>query len=236
MKIGRNSWKVNRNISITLVCILLGITLAWQYQSVRKNAKMSDIENQRKDELVTQLLSAKENNDNLRKKNDELNIKIREYESARGDNDANMKLLTNEIEKLRIIAGLKEVRGKGLIVTISKEDAPNVRDYDIFDILNELRATDAQALAINDERVISTTEVRVAGGHIMVNGKQLTAPYVIRAIVDPINAENAFNLMDGPIEKLRVFIDVKLEKSDNVVIPKVRDEVIRTDMLTPVEK
>ncbi|MCX7923520.1 MAG: DUF881 domain-containing protein [Clostridia bacterium] len=229
--------KISRNISITLVCIILGITLAWQYQSVRNNAKVTMLEAQRKDDLIQKLLNEKENNENLRKKNDELNTEIRKYENSLGDNDENIKLLKSEINKLRVIAGLTEVKGRGVIITISKDEMLLLRDYDLLDILNELRASDAQALAINEERIVSTSEVRVAGGNIIINGRQVQPPFIIKAIADPGNVENAFKMMGGVAERIAVyFVNIVVEKSDEIVIPKVRDEVIRTDMLKPVEQ
>ena len=134
------------------------------------------------------------------------------------------------------MAGLTDVKGKGVTVTFAKEDSLNVEDDDLLFVLNELRATDAQALAINDQRIIDTTEVRVAGGYIMVNGRHVTPPYVIKAIVDPDNAVNALNMIGGALEKIKLFIDVHVEKSDNIEIPKISEELIRTDKLKPVEK
>lgn len=227
--------RISRNISIALICVILGVALSWQFQSIRNNAQVMNLESQKKDDLVVKILNEQKNNENLRSKLGELQLQIEKFESARGNSDENLKLLSDEIQKLKTVAGLTDVKGRGVIVTFSKDDALNVEDDDLLYILNELRATDAQALAINDQRIIDTSEVRVAGGYIMVNGRHIMPPYVIKAIADPDNAVNALNMIGGALEKIRVFIDVDVEKSDNIEIPKISEELIKIDKLKPVE-
>ncbi len=228
--------KVSRNISIALICVILGLALSWQFQSIRNNAKVMTLESQKKDDLIVKILNEQKNNENLRAKLLELQTQVEKFESARGNSDENLRLLTEEIQKLKMVAGLTDVKGKGIIVTFPKEDAMMVEDDDILYVFNELRATDAQALSINDQRIIDMTEIRVAGGYIMVNGRHITPPYVIKAIVDPDNAVNALNMVGSPMESIRLFINVKIEKSDNVEIPKISEELKRTDKLKPVDK
>lgn len=227
--------KISRNISISIVCIILGLALSWQFQSIRNNAKVLSLESQKKDDLIVKILNEQKNNENLKAKLSELQTQLGKFEKASGNSDENMKILADEIQKLRTVAGLTEVKGEGVIVSFSKEDSLNLEDNDLLSILNELRATDAQALAINDQRVIATTEIRGAGVYIMVNGKHLVPPYVIKAIVDPGNAESALNMIGGALEKIRVFVEADVEKSDNIIIPKVGEELIKTGKMKPVE-
>jgi uncharacterized protein YlxW (UPF0749 family) len=232
--------KISKTLSITLICMLLGLTLAWQYQSVRNNQQVETLQQKREDELIAQLLREKENTENLRKKYDELSNENRKYENSFGDLNDSTKRLQESLDKVRMITGLTSVKGKGVVVTFSKEDADSglIRDENILDVLNELRASDAQAIAINDERIVAMSEVRIAGSYIVVNGKQMVAPFVIKVIADPSNVENALNMMNGVVERLQFVyqMDVKVEKPDSITIPKVREEVIKTNLLNLVEK
>ena len=226
-----------RNISIALVCVILGLALSWQFQSIRNNAKVMTLENQKKDDLVVKILNEQKNNENLRAKLNELQTQLSKFENARGNSDENLKLLSDEIQKLKTVAGLTKVKGRGVIVTFSKDDALSVEDNDLLFVLNELRATDAQALAINDQRIIDTSEVRGSngGGYININGRHVNPPYVIKAIVDPDDAVNALNMVGGVFEQIKVFVDVSVQKSDNVEIPPISEELIKTDKLKIVE-
>ncbi|HEY5584049.1 MAG TPA: DUF881 domain-containing protein [Ruminiclostridium sp.] len=227
--------KISRNISISIVCVILGLALSWQFQSIRNDAKVLNLESQKKDDLIVKILNEQKNNENLRVKLGELQVQLGKFESARGNSDENLKLLADEIQKLKTVAGLTNVKGRGVLVTFKKEDSLNVEDDDLLFVLNELRATDAQALAINEQRIIDTSEVRVAGGYIMVNGRHVVPPYVVKAIVDPDNAVNALNMIGGALERIRLFIDVKVEKSDDIEIPKISEELIRIDKLKQIE-
>ena len=49
-----------------------------------------------------------------------------------------------------------------------------VYDEDILDVINELRAAGAQAISINDERIVATTEIRKVDPYIMINKVPMT--------------------------------------------------------------
>lgn len=228
--------KMNRNIAITLVCAILGVMLAWQYQSIDTNQKLAGMKLKRAEELKDDLILEKKKNDDLRKKIDELSSKKQEYEEALGNFDLTSKSLSKELDSVKIIAGLVTVKGKGVIITIDSNDFVNVEDTDILNVINELRASDVQAISVNEERIIATSEVRLAGKYIMVNGRQMLRPFVIKSIAEPEKVERSLKIVNGVVDRLRAYqLKVTLEKSDNIVIPKVKDDVIKTDLLTPVK-
>lgn len=224
-----------RTVAITLICILLGIMVAWQYKSINYNSKMASLENKRAEDLKDQLINEKKKTDELRKRNDELEKENRDYENARGDDTKTVENLKKELERARTVAGLLDVKGKGIVITIDNNDLVNVDDTDILSVLNELRASDAQAISVNDERIVSTSEIRVAGRYIMVNNKQMLAPFVIKAIAEPDKVERALKMIGGVVERLEAYqLKVDVKQSDNIVIPKLDSAQIKTNLLTPV--
>lgn len=224
-----------RTVAITLICILLGIMVAWQYKSINYNSKMASLENKRAEDLKDQLINEKKKTDELRKRNDELEKENRDYENARGDDTKTVENLKKELERARTVAGLLDVKGKGIVITIDNNDLVNVDDTDILSVLNELRASDAQAISVNDERIVSTSEVRVAGRYIMVNNKQMLAPFVIKAIAEPDKVERALKMIGGVVERLEAYqLKIDVKQSDNIVIPKLDSSQIKTNLLTPV--
>lgn len=225
----------SKNIAVMLVCIILGTIVSWQFQSISNNKKVLSQENKRLDEVMEELLNERKNNENMQKKIDELQKDVLFYKNAQGDFDAYKQQLEKELNETRIIAGLVDVKGKGVIIKLDS-GVDNVRESDILRVLNELRASDVQAISINDERIIATSEIREAGGYFIINGKQILPPIEIKAIADPANIENALSMTGGVLYKLKDFLKVEIKKSDEVRIPKVRDDgtVIKTDLLTPV--
>lgn len=181
----------------------------------------------------------------------DLENKITEYKNNASASDTTLTLLNNEIEDLKILAGLEEVKGSGITVTLDDTRAinkiaadagfydPNVyviHDSDILMVINELKAAGAEAISINGQRIVTTTEVRCVGPVIQINGIRLTAPFKISAIGSPDVLANSLKLRGGIIDSIeQADIDVTIEKSDNIKIPKI-EGVIEYRYATPVEE
>src|SRR5690606_30593248 len=102
--------------------------------------------------------------------------------------------------------------------------------------INELKASDVQAISVNDERIVAMSEIRKAGDYIMVNGNQLVPPYTIKAIGHADNMERSLKLLGGVLEKFQIYeFKTSIKKEENIVIPAVREEYIKIDRLTPVQ-
>lgn len=97
-----------------------------------------------------------------------------------------------ELEATQRAAGLTPVEGPGLVVTVDdpnpalSEDARvvpfQVVDRDLQELTNALWAAGAEAIEVNDERLVSTTAIRNGGDTITVNFRPVTPPYEIVAV------------------------------------------------------
>jgi uncharacterized protein YlxW (UPF0749 family) len=227
--------KFARNISITLICVILGIIISWQYQSIVNNSKAAGLENLRTEQVKDQLLEEKKITEDLQKKIEELQTENQKYESIIGNRDEESQKLMDDLEKFRTVAGLTTVKGKGVVIKLSKS-IDDVYEEDILKVLNELRAADAQAISINEERVTAMTEIRDTTSYFMINGRQIQPPIVIKAIGDPANLENSLKMANGVYEKLKRYIEVDIKKNDDITINKIKDDgtAIKIDKLIPV--
>ena len=107
---------------------------------------------------------------------DEYNRKIESSEEA-------SELLDKELEKSNLIAGNTDVYGEGIIVTLIDNDEQAIKAEDLLELVNELRYAGAEAISINDVRIINTTDiVEVGNSLVMVGGQRLSSPYVVKAI------------------------------------------------------
>lgn len=96
-------------------------------------------------------------------------------------------------------AGLTDVEGKGIVVTL--DDSPNglIKDQaiahaaDLRDLVNVLRGAGAEAISINDERVVATTAIDCIVNTILVNETRLSNPFVVKAIGNPDQLERVVN-------------------------------------------
>lgn len=145
------------------------------------------------------------------------------------------KLLKEDLSKANILAGTVSVTGPGVIVTLRDSKNPPERtpemtpdeyqelaklylihDQDIQTVLNELRAAGAEAIAVNDQRVIATTAVRCTGPSVLVNGTSTNpSPVRIKAIGDP-DAIVAGMTMTGGVSDTYKITDPSMFSIDKV--------------------
>ena len=231
--------KIFKLFAITTVCFLLGILLALQYKGVDVSNKLKDEEYLRIEDVKNQLLSEVRKNQQLSSINSELLLRIEEFQSTFGDENERIQLIEDELNKLKMFLGLSTVSGSGVIITLDRgeHEFSSIRDTDLLKLVNELKASGAQAISVNTERMHAMTEIREAGNLMIINGRQTSEPFVIKAIFDKDKLESSLNMTGGVSEELSLYMNVKIEKSDDVVVEKINDDglVIKTDMLKPVD-
>jgi uncharacterized protein YlxW (UPF0749 family) len=148
---------------------------------------------------------------------------------------AGLKPLKEKLAQYRIEAGLVPVTGPGVEVSLNDSNTalqpgqnPNLyvlHDEDVLRVLNELRAAGAEVMAINGERLLSTSEVRCIGPTILVNKiRRVAAPFVITAVGEPDTMISALKMRGGVVDTLQQFwgIQVTVRKMNQVTIPAYR--------------
>ena len=99
---------------------------------------------------------------------------------------------------------------------------------DICKIVNELANAGAEAISINDVRILSSTEIAQPDGVLMIiNGQRVSSPYVIKAIGNQTYLSSTLSLKDsGYIDKTRAIgLNVKLETGKNIKILKYNGDM-----------
>ncbi len=202
-------------IMVMIVAAILGFMLATQ---IKTTERQKTINVQRAEELTERLRIVEQQRDDLAKEIERL--------QANSSNDA----LETEVERLKEFAGEVPLEGKGiqLILDDSKVTAqvgenPNlyiIHDDDLLRVINELRAAGAEAISINGERLVSTSEIRCAGPTLSVNNSRSAPPYVILAIGNPSNLASALKLRGGVLDTFKFWgIQAELTMPEVVKIP-----------------
>ena len=224
--------KIIKSISLTIVCLVLGVLLALQYKSIDSNQKLLSEEYDRIEDVKSQLLSEIRKNEELGVINEKLNEQIETFQTASGDENDKIRLIEEELIELRLFSGLVDVTGSGVVVTIDRgeHEYSSIRDTDLLKLINELRASGAQAISVNNERLLAMSEIREAGNYMIINGKQISEPYIVRAISDKDKLESSITMVGGIMEELLLYMDVKIEKKDDIIINKIEDEELLIDI------
>lgn len=221
---------VKNQIAIGIVCIVLGIILALQYKVFQDTLADGRAPFIKQSELTNELLSLREEKEQLIVEVNDVRAKLQEIEGAASQDNAIIKNLTDQVKSYEILAGMTKVSGEGIVITIDNPptdsnsliDVNVVNEYiEIMKLINDLNAAGAEAIAINDQRLIALSEIRAAGASINVNFVPLTVPIVIKAIGKSSALEGAVSFRFGQVAELRnsrLLVDVKT--MDEVIIPR----------------
>lgn len=168
-------------------------------------------------ELATMLKNQEESRKSLEKEIQTLRSQLNNY-----DRDS-------ELERLRMVAGLTDIEGPGVEITLSdkqdiaKDEEPVffIVHYDQLEgVVNELFAAGAEAVEVNGERIVASTGFSCVGTTILVDTKRMAPPYVIKAIGDPQTLENALMIRGGYVEQqiLQWGLEFQVTKKDQVLV------------------
>lgn len=221
-----------RSKSILFVIFLLfGMVITMQLRSILLAQQQKSKEQTSIQSLSTELEQVKteglELQENLRMLEEEMEEIIKRFDS--GDNPTLNELVKTR-KNMQLINGFTSVRGDGVVITLNDAPArtevdPNeliIHDSDITAILNDLKAAGAQALAINDERIIATSKQLCTGPTILINKSRYPVPYIIKAIGDQEALYSALEQSES-VFIMRIYnIRVDIRKEKDILVPRFK--------------
>ena len=187
---GENRKKNGIIFILSVMMFVLTFLICWQMKTVEVNNE-DVLKLKREDELRDEVLKWKQMYENSSEKLTETEKTLQEYRDNAIQGDKTAELLKNELEQINAIGGLTAVKGEGITITLNDAETLNptllaedqiIHDTDLLKIVNELRASGAEAISINEQRVINTTAIRCVGPTILVNDVKIGAPFIIKAI------------------------------------------------------
>jgi uncharacterized protein YlxW (UPF0749 family) len=109
-----------------------------------------------------------------------------------GGGGAADQVLSEEATHLRAVEGLVPVHGPGVVIAI---DATGLTALDLQDALNNFAAGGAEAMAVNDRRVVAGVPIEQNGNGVAVDGVFVAAPWTITTIGDSIRIAEIADVM-----------------------------------------
>lgn len=216
-------------ISIAIICVVLATAITLQIRTMKKeNSVVSQAF--ANSELKDSLLEWKEKSENAEKDLEKSAKELEEIRQASTTNDNNAEEKQEELKKYNQLLGLTDVKGNGIIITVSDSSNDNtaidlssliVHDADLRNLVNELANAGAEAISINDERIVSSTCITCAGNVIQINGNKVGSPFVIKAIGNQESLYGAITRPGGYTYMLKArSIQVESKKASNIEISK----------------
>ncbi|MCD8499532.1 MAG: DUF881 domain-containing protein [Clostridiales bacterium] len=192
----------------------------------REQNNLASLYKSRQEELA----AATAQYDSLKAENARL-LEVKEETIARVLSQEGQPGLMEELKRMQALAGLTDVTGPGVTVTLNDKPGYDVirdsadaivHDSDVRHVLELLKSSGAAALSVNDQRITNASYIFCIGPTILCNMQRLTPPYVIRAVGhDP--ASMAMSVQIDPMLSLRqtpeIGLVVSIEPSDQVTCP-----------------
>ena len=165
-----NHYAINKNdwqIFVAVGAMLLGIIMTLQF---RAQAQAGFPMFNQRNEMIKMVRELETQRDKLEEDLAEKKRSLEEFERSAGSGEELLKAMRNQLDAVRTEAGYTDVSGPGIIVELAdspKRPAPKddpfyfiVHDVDLATLVNELWASGAEAIAINDQRIVAITSIR----------------------------------------------------------------------------
>lgn len=220
--------KLKISIVLGIMCFALTYGTILQIKTV-ENSNVKVSQNYEENNLRAEVLKVKEKYDNKSKDLEKAEKELEKERKEATQNNTELEDAEIQIKKANKLLGLTEVKGPGVILTLRDGKATQntknitgliVHDIDVLSVINELKNAGAEAISINDQRVVSTTAFSCEGNVININNVKVGTPFVIKAIGLP----ESFEVLTRPGSYLELLendsVEIKLEKSNEVSIPK----------------
>ncbi len=199
-------------ITIGLICVLLTTVIFIQFKTISQT-DITSIENMREDELRTEIASFKTKIEDISKKIIETQTKIDEYNTIITTNSKASELLASELKQSKDLLGINDVKGSGIIITLKDTAEEQITAEDLLTLLNQLKEAGAEAISINDQRIVYDSYVTsVNSTYISVNGERIVSPFIVKAI------GNSKYLESGLSQKQYGYIDTKIAEGKDVIL------------------
>jgi len=226
------NWK--KYIPITIACILTGLLLTTAFQSQTAAIK-GDTKTNNNKTLIDIINNLEAETNVLEETIDSLRKQIEEIQKQEAPGQGFLVSLQDQIKQLKLRAGQTDVSGPGIIIELddntagaeaAKTNNPDmynpeyyiVHDKNLLYLVGALKGQ-AEAIAINNQRLVATSDIRCVGTVIMVNSSRLAPPFQIKAIGDPRLLEAAVLNSDEYLILKSREMPFSITKAEDISLP-----------------
>jgi uncharacterized protein YlxW (UPF0749 family) len=178
---------------LILPAMLFGLLVSLQWRTQQERSELTVRYNA---PLLDAAKSLQNEQDGLKAQLADLRAQLDTIQRGAASQTTTSRDLQARVEELRSAAGLTARTGDGVLITLddsrtagaaqSNVDKSICHSTDLTDIVNAAWRGGAEAIAINDERIVGTSSVYCVGSTIMVNGTLMSPPFSV-AVIGPQN-------------------------------------------------
>ena len=211
------------------------LVMFMQFKVVKQTDIMA-IENMRESQLRGELSDWNQKYEELNERYQEVLAKISEYKNESESDEKTAQLLETELAQINEALGKTDVEGEGIMITITDNGGQelsegvivdSINEEDILLIINALFDAGAEAVSINEQRIVAMSDIVLIGGEFLrVNGERILPDYVIKAIGDQTYLESSVLGKGGPVDALKELgHEATLSNSKKIKIEKYKGTI-----------
>ncbi|MFJ9845753.1 DUF881 domain-containing protein [Kitasatospora sp. NPDC101155] len=185
---------------VALLLFSLGLALAIQVRST--NDHHNQLRGARQEDLVRILDELDSRQQRLQQEKAELEQSLAKLENSSNQAKEAQEQTRKKMTELGVLAGTVKATGPGIVLTVDDPQGQVKADM-LLDTLQELRAAGAEAIQINDVRVVVNTYFTdLSGGGVQIDGKKVAPPYRFTVVGNPQDLTPALNIPGGVVRTL----------------------------------
>ncbi|MFJ4679975.1 DUF881 domain-containing protein [Kitasatospora sp. NPDC088783] len=185
---------------VALLLFALGLALAIQVRSTNDH---SELRGARQEDLVRILDELDGKQQRLQSERTQLEQSLAQLENSSNQAKEAQEQTRKKAAELGVLAGTEKATGPGIVLTIDDPQGQVKADM-LLDTLQELRAAGAEAIQINDVRVVAGTYFtdNSSGGGVQIDGKSVSQPFRFTVVGNPQDLAPALNIPGGVVRSL----------------------------------
>ncbi|GCD47509.1 membrane protein [Streptomyces paromomycinus] len=205
---------------VALLLFILGLGLAIQVRSTSDN---SALRGARQEDLVRILDELDNRSQRLTDEQRRLEGQKTELENSSDQAEEARKQTVEKEQQLGVLAGTVAAQGPGINLTIN-DPTHSVEADKLLDTVQELRAAGAEAIQINEVRIVADSYLSDVRGGVEVDGRRVTQPYRFKVIGKPEDLEPALNIPGGVVQTLeKEQATVSVSRDEKIIVDALRE-------------
>ncbi|MBB5938504.1 DUF881 domain-containing protein [Streptomyces zagrosensis] len=206
-------------LTVAVLLCVLGLGLAIQ---VRSTNESSVLRGARQEDLVRILDELDDRTQRLEDERQRLVGQRTELENSSDQAEEARKQTKLREQQLGVLAGTVAAQGPGITLRIDDTRGAVKADM-LLDAIQELRAAGAEAIQINDVRVVAGTYFADVDSGVGIDGHKVARPYEFTVIGKPEDLEPALNIPGGVVQTLeKEQATVSVARHKKIVVDALR--------------
>lgn len=204
-----------------LLCALLGF--AYMIQVNRSSSLL--YETMSEEELTRLITETHSQIQSLESRKAELTGQLNSLREAVDKQDEARRIAQQNAQTNGLISGRLPAIGKGIVIHITAGEKENIDAATMFQLIEELRNAGVEVMSINDVRIVTSSYISQTKHGLLCDSVMIEPPYIVKAIGDPQNLQNAVNIAGGVGSRLKIKFgaSVIVSQSEEVEITSTRE-------------